>query len=257
MADEPAENDAQARQPPQDLAAEAEVAGVDVRPPSGAQTDGTPAGETPTPSAGADEPARSAGAPGDGAAAGLAAGQSGTDGQGAPPDAGEPRPVEAHAMTEGQPDAAEAEVAMDGTKTQATAVLEPAEQQAADGSAPGEQREASRTPAGDGGAEEAAAPFEEPDLTEASSGTELGRIELLDDVELEVKIELGRTEMYIEDVVRLEVGSVVELDKLAGDPVDIYVNERLIARGEVLVLDDNFCVRVNDILSPIPELESA
>ena len=73
----------------------------------------------------------------------------------------------------------------------------------------------------------------------------------------DVRIELGRTEMYIEDVVRLEVGSVIELDKLAGDPVDIYVNGRLVARGEVIVLNDNFCVRVNDILSPIPELETA
>jgi len=70
-----------------------------------------------------------------------------------------------------------------------------------------------------------------------------------------VKIELGRTYMYIEDVLRLGTGSVVELDKLAGDPVDIYVNDRLIARGEVLVLNDNFCVRINDIDSPIPELD--
>jgi flagellar motor switch protein FliN/FliY len=54
----------------------------------------------------------------------------------------------------------------------------------------------------------------------------------------------------------LGVGAVVELDKLAGDPVDIYVNERLVARGEVLVLNDNFCVRINQIHSPIPELEN-
>ena len=73
--------------------------------------------------------------------------------------------------------------------------------------------------------------------------------------ELDVKIELGRTEMYIEDVLGLAPGSVVELDKAAGDPVDIFVNERLVARGEVLVLNDSFCVRINDILSPIPELE--
>ncbi len=81
-------------------------------------------------------------------------------------------------------------------------------------------------------------------------------IDLLDDVELSVKIELGRTEMYVENVLRLGVGSVVELDKLAGDPVDIWVNERLVARGEVLVLNDNFCVRVNEILSPISESDS-
>lgn len=89
----------------------------------------------------------------------------------------------------------------------------------------------------------------------AHQNADVSNIDLLDDVELEVKIELGRTEMYIEDVLGLGPGSVVELDRAAGDPVDIYVNERLVARGEVLVLNDNFCVRINDILSPIPELE--
>jgi len=72
-------------------------------------------------------------------------------------------------------------------------------------------------------------------------------IDLLRDVELNVKIELGRTRMMVEDVLRLGEGSVVELDKLAGDPVDVFVNDRLVARGEVLVLNDNFCVRINDI----------
>jgi len=99
--------------------------------------------------------------------------------------------------------------------------------------------------------------FNPPDLTGVTPAVEFGKIDLLDDVELDVKIELGRTQMYIEDVIRLGVGSIVELDKLAGDPVDVYVNDRLVARGEVLVLNDNFCVRINDILSPIPELESA
>lgn len=74
-------------------------------------------------------------------------------------------------------------------------------------------------------------------------------LELLADVNLHVKIELGRTRMLVEDVLRLGEGSVVELDKLAGDPVDIFVNERHVARGEVLVLNDNFCVRVNEILA--------
>ncbi len=73
-------------------------------------------------------------------------------------------------------------------------------------------------------------------------------IELLGDVNLHVKIELGRTRMLVEDVLRLGEGSVVELDKLAGDPVDIYVNDRPVARGEVLVLNDNFCVRINEII---------
>lgn len=73
-------------------------------------------------------------------------------------------------------------------------------------------------------------------------------IDLLGDVDLDVSIELGRTEMLVEDVLRLQSGSVVELDKLAGDPVDVYVNGRLVARGEVLVLNDNFCIRVSEIV---------
>jgi flagellar motor switch protein FliN/FliY len=78
-------------------------------------------------------------------------------------------------------------------------------------------------------------------------------IDLLSDVNLNVKIELGRTRMLVEDVLRLGEGSVVELDKLAGDPVDVYVNDRHVARGEVLVLNDNFCVRINEIVSPVVE----
>lgn len=73
-------------------------------------------------------------------------------------------------------------------------------------------------------------------------------MDLISDVNVDVTIELGRTRMLVEDVLRLAEGAVVELDKLAGDPVDIYVNKRLVARGEVLVLNDNFCIRVNDIL---------
>ena len=98
-----------------------------------------------------------------------------------------------------------------------------------------------------------AVPFTTPDVSRAQAMRATTSIDLLDDVELDVKIELGRAEMYIEDVLELGPGSVVKLDKAAGDPVDIFVNERLVARGEVLVLNDNFCVRINDILSPIPE----
>jgi len=74
-------------------------------------------------------------------------------------------------------------------------------------------------------------------------------MDLLNDVNLDVRIELGRTKMLVEDVLRLGDGTVVELDKLAGDPVDIYVNDKPVARGEVLVLNDNFCVRISEIIS--------
>ena len=97
-----------------------------------------------------------------------------------------------------------------------------------------------------------AEPMSLPDLETGSEADEpFKSIELLKDVGLQVKIELGRSRMLVEDVVRLGEGSVVELDKLAGDPVDVYVNDRLVARGEVLVLNDSFCVRVNEIVSDI------
>ena len=78
---------------------------------------------------------------------------------------------------------------------------------------------------------------------------ETASLDLLRDVQLDLKIELGRTQMHLEDVLRLKQGAVVTLDKLAGDPVDIYANGRLIARGEVLVLNDNFCVRVAELIA--------
>jgi flagellar motor switch protein FliN len=89
--------------------------------------------------------------------------------------------------------------------------------------------------------------FEE--LHGAPASTESATLDLIRDVELDLKIELGRTQMYLEDVLKLRRGSVVPLDKLAGDPVDIYVNGRLVARGEVLVMNDNFCVRVAELIA--------
>ena len=92
-------------------------------------------------------------------------------------------------------------------------------------------------------------PFQLKDFSGAPASKEVATLALVRDVELDVKIELGRTQMYLDDVLRLHKGSVVPLDKLAGDPVDIFVNGRLIARGEVLVLNDNFCVRVAELVA--------
>ncbi|MEX0655205.1 MAG: flagellar motor switch protein FliN [Phycisphaeraceae bacterium] len=89
--------------------------------------------------------------------------------------------------------------------------------------------------------------------TDEAAGEGGTSLELLGDVELDVMIELGRTEMLVEDVLKLQSGSVVELDKLAGDPVDVYVNGRLIARGEVLVLNDNFCIRISEVLADLEQ----
>ncbi|WP_084575419.1 flagellar motor switch phosphatase FliY [Sporomusa malonica] len=76
-------------------------------------------------------------------------------------------------------------------------------------------------------------------------------IGLLMDVPLQITVELGRTRKLIRDILELTPGSVVELDKLAGEPVDILVNGKLIAKGEVVVIDENFGVRITDIVSPL------
>jgi flagellar motor switch protein FliN/FliY len=96
-----------------------------------------------------------------------------------------------------------------------------------------------------------AKPFDLPSLAE-SGGAASGEvaIDLLRDVDLDVKVVLGRSQMYVEDILKLRSGSVIELDKLAGDPLDILVNDRLVARGEVLVLNDNFCIRITEIVDP-------
>jgi len=92
-------------------------------------------------------------------------------------------------------------------------------------------------------------PFKLPEFGGAPAAVESATLELIRDVELDLRIELGRTHMYLEDVLKLAKGAVVPLDKMAGDPVDIFVNGRLIARGEVLVLNDNFCVRVAELVA--------
>ncbi len=92
------------------------------------------------------------------------------------------------------------------------------------------------------------AAFTPPSITPNGQNGQAGGVDLLSDVNLHVKIELGRTKMFVEDVLKLNEGAVVELDKAAGDPVDIYVNERHVARGEVLVINDCFCVRVSEIV---------
>lgn len=75
-------------------------------------------------------------------------------------------------------------------------------------------------------------------------------IEILMDIPLQVTVELGRVSMLVQDILELGSGSIVELEKAAGEPVDVLVNGRLVARGEVVVVEDNFGVRLTEILSP-------
>jgi flagellar motor switch protein FliN/FliY len=95
------------------------------------------------------------------------------------------------------------------------------------------------------------APIAAPGGMEGISG-----LDLIMDVPLRVTVELGRTRMQIRDVLDLGKGSVVELDKLVGEPVDMLVNGKLIAKGEVVVIDENFGIRVTDIVSPVERFNS-
>ncbi|MBQ6459653.1 MAG: flagellar motor switch protein FliN, partial [Exiguobacterium sp.] len=89
-------------------------------------------------------------------------------------------------------------------------------------------------------------PLQSPASQEAAPAN-LG---LLYDVPLNVTVELGRTKKSVREVLELSQGSIIELDKLAGEPVDIYVNQQRIARGEVVVIEENFGVRVTEIIQP-------
>lgn len=78
------------------------------------------------------------------------------------------------------------------------------------------------------------------------TGSGMGRVR---DIPLEVTVELGRTRLLIRDIMDLSAGSIIELDKIAGEPVDLFANGLLVARGEVIVIDDNFGVRVTEIIT--------
>lgn len=93
-------------------------------------------------------------------------------------------------------------------------------------------------------------------LTQAEQPGVSGNIGLLMDVSMQLTVELGRTKMLIKDILGMGEGTIVELDKLAGEPVDLLVNGKLIAKGEVVVIDENFGVRVTDIISPMERISS-
>lgn len=88
----------------------------------------------------------------------------------------------------------------------------------------------------------------------SSISSEMQNLNLLMDIPLQVTVELGRTKKLIKEILELSPGSIVELDKLAGEPVDILVNNKLIAKGEVVVIEENFGVRVTDILSQVERM---
>ena len=81
-------------------------------------------------------------------------------------------------------------------------------------------------------------------------------LSMLLDVPLQVTVELGRTRMTIESLLKLTQGSVVELNQIVGEPLNIYVNNRLMARGEAVIMKDKFAMRIVDVISPERRIES-
>ena len=90
-----------------------------------------------------------------------------------------------------------------------------------------------------------------------SNETEIDRksLDFILDIPLQVTVELGRTKLLVKDVLQLNQGAVVELTKLAGEPLDIFVNSKLVARGEAVVVNEKFGVRLVDIVSPNERVE--
>jgi len=105
--------------------------------------------------------------------------------------------------------------------------------------------------------------FDSPEVQKAefqqlSGGgkSEPQNLDLLLDVDLPLSIELGRTKMKVQEILNLGPGSVVELNKLAGEPVDLLVNNKIVAKGEVVVIDENFGLRITSLISPQERLKS-
>ncbi|BDQ34624.1 flagellar motor switch protein FliN [Pseudodesulfovibrio portus] len=100
--------------------------------------------------------------------------------------------------------------------------------------------------------------YDLPDMgAEAKSGGSGGKrdLDFILDIPLEVSAELGRTKLLINELLQLGQGSVVELNKLAGEPLEIYVNGKLVARGEAVVINEKFGIRLTDIISPIERVK--
>lgn len=89
-----------------------------------------------------------------------------------------------------------------------------------------------------------------------SDANETQDLDFILDIPLELSVELGRRKMLINDLLQLGQGSIVELDKLAGEPLEIYINRKLVARGEVVVVNEKFGVRLTDIITPMERVRS-
>ncbi|AME05276.1 flagellar motor switch phosphatase FliY [Bacillus siamensis] len=160
----------------------------------------------------------------------------------------------AELMNTDQPVAEAAETVSEPQETYETPQQEPAVQQ--------EPQAKPELPKRQGTAKKAApvqvAPveFQAFDQNAAAAHGSRNNLDMLMDIPLSVTVELGRTKRSVKEILELSAGSIIELDKLAGEPVDILVNQRIVAKGEVVVIEENFGVRVTDILSQADRLNN-
>ena len=100
----------------------------------------------------------------------------------------------------------------------------------------------------------------EESVEEASSEEAIAQgereLDFILDIPLELSVELGKTKMIVNDLLQLGQGSIIELNKLAGEPLEVYINRKLIARGEVVVVNEKFGVRLTDVITPIDRVKS-
>ncbi|WDP87286.1 MAG: flagellar motor switch protein FliN [Desulfobacter sp.] len=97
---------------------------------------------------------------------------------------------------------------------------------------------------------------ESEESTEKTEEQQARELDFILDIPLELSVELGKTKMLVNDLLQLGQGSIIELNKLAGEPLEVYINRKLIARGEVVVVNEKFGVRLTDVITPIDRVKS-
>ncbi len=125
---------------------------------------------------------------------------------------------------------------------------DPAQDEQAEGSAEAQQENVGEP--GDG-----AEPAKFSQLEDTGQAKPAGNLDMIMDIPVVLSVELGRTKMLINEILQLGQGSVIELQKMAGEPMEILINEKLMARGEVVVVNETFGVRLTDIVSPMDRIK--
>lgn len=125
---------------------------------------------------------------------------------------------------------------------------EPAQDEQTESSAEAPQGEAEAV--GDG-----AKPADFSQLEETGQTKPAGNLDMIMDIPVVLSVELGRTKMLINEILQLGQGSIIELQKMAGEPMEILINEKLMARGEVVVVNEKFGIRLTDIVSPLDRIK--